>query len=64
MTDREEIRQMMIQEQAEGAMRDCIEIYRKQMMDAAMQIRGAYEAYLNVGFNSYEALTLVMKSIK
>lgn len=64
MIDREEIRQMMMQEQAEGAMRDCIEIYRKQMMDAAMQLRGAYLAYINVGFNSYEALTLVMKSIK
>lgn len=64
MTDREYIRYLMEQEQAEGAVRDCIDFYRSQMMDTAMQIRGAYLAYINVGFNSYEALTLVMKSIK
>jgi hypothetical protein len=64
VTDREEIRRMMEQEQAEGAMRDCIEFYRKQMMDMAMQLRGAYLAYVNVGFSESQALMLTIQSIK
>lgn len=62
MTDREksEIRRMIENDQAEGAMRECIEEYRTNYMPLAMQMRGYYESLVNVGFNSMEALTLAM----
>lgn len=64
MTDKEEIRYMMEQEQAEGALRDCIEIYRREMMKDAMKLRGIYLAYVTCGFSGNEALMLTMQSIK
>lgn len=60
----DEIRHMMIQEQAEGALRDCIEIYRKKMMKTAMELRGAYLAYVTCGFSAEQALLLTIQSIK
>lgn len=63
MSDREEIRRMMEQEQAEGALRDCIEIYRKASMPAAMRLRGVYLAYYSCGFTASEALMLTIQSI-
>lgn len=63
MSDREEIRRMMEQEQAEGALRDCIEIYRKAMMPDAMKLRGEYLAYYSCGFTASEALMLTIQSI-
>lgn len=63
MTDREEIRHMMEQEQAEGALRDCIETYRQIMMADAMKLRGIYLAYVTCGFLHEEALFLTIQSI-
>lgn len=62
--DFEEIRQMMLQEQAEGALRDCIEIYRQEAMKDAMMLMGYYKAYMTVGFTPEQALILTMKCIK
>ena len=59
----DEIRNMMIQEQAEGALRDCIEIYRKGMMKEAMKLRGIYLAYVTCGFSESQALMLTIQSI-
>lgn len=64
MTDREEIKHMMVQEQSEGALRDCIEIYRRQSMKSAMELRGKYLAYYTCGFSVSEALMLTIQSIK
>lgn len=64
MTDKEEIRHMMIQEQSEGAMRDCIRTYQMAMMEDAMKLRGIYLAYLTVGFDDEQAIFLTTKSIK
>lgn len=62
--DFEEIRHMMMQEQAEGALRDCIEIYRQEAMKDAMMLMGYYRAYLSVGFQPEQALLLTIQSIK
>lgn len=64
MTDREEIKHMMLQEQSEGALRDCIEMYRQAMMPEAMKLRGIYLAYYTCGFSASEALMLTIQSIK
>lgn len=64
MTDKEEIRYLMEQEQAEGALRDCIEIFRQGMMGDAMKLRGIYLAYLSVGFDEYESFVLMTKHMK
>ena len=64
MTDREEIRYLMEQEQAEGALRDCIEIYRRGMMKDAMKLRGIYLAYTTCGFSAEQAILLTIQSIQ
>lgn len=64
MDELEEIRQMMLQEQAEGALRDCIEIYRQEAMKDAMMLMGYYRAYLSVGFTPEQALLLTIQSIE
>lgn len=64
LDDWEEIRQMMLQEQAEGALRDCIEIYRQEAMKDAMMLMGYYRAYLSVGFTPEQALLLTIQSIE
>lgn len=51
---------MMENEQAEGAMRECIAKYRKSYMPLAMQLRGYYDSMINVGFNEYQALNLTL----
>ena len=65
MTDEEksEIRRLMENEQAEGAMRDGIGEYRRSYMPFAMQIRGLYESMINVGFNENEAMILTLNQI-
>lgn len=64
MTDKEEIRYLMEQEQAAGALRDCIEMYRQGVMPDAMKLRGVYLAYLSVGFNEYEAFMIMMRHVR
>lgn len=64
MTDREEIRRLMEQEQAEGALRDCIKTYKKGFMKSAMMMYGAYQAYCTCGFTPEQSLYLVGKSIE
>lgn len=65
MTEEEkaELRWMMLNEQSEGAMRDCIVKHRVAFMPLAMQIRGLYESLINVGFNGNEAIMLVLSQI-
>jgi hypothetical protein len=53
----------MESEQAEAAMRECIRGYREAYMPLAMQIRGYYEAVMNTGFNSQEAMLLTVNMI-
>lgn len=64
MTDREEIRYLMEQEQAEGALRDCISMYKQNFMKSAMMLRGAYLAYCACGFSAEQSLYLVGKSLE
>lgn len=63
MTDREYLRYLMEQEQAEAALRDVIEAYRKSNMPNAMALRGIYLSYVCCGFNEDQALLLTMRSI-
>lgn len=65
MTDEEkrQIRRLMENEAAEWAMRECIKEYRESVMPLAMQIRGYYEAMINVGFQHIDAMTLTMNQI-
>lgn len=60
MSDYDELRYLMEQEQAEGALRDCIEIYRRGMMKEAMKLRGMYLAFLACGFSESESLMMTM----
>lgn len=65
MTDEErsEIRKLIENEQAEGAMRDCIAEYRRMHMPMSMQLRGYYESLINVGFSHADAMDLVIDMI-
>lgn len=64
MTNREEIRRLMEQEQAEGALRDCIKTYKQNFMKSGMMLYGAYSAYCSCGFTPEQSLYLVGKSIE
>lgn len=64
MSDREEIKKMILQEQSEGAIRDCILKYQQVMMEDAMKLRGIYLAYYACGFTASESLLLTIQSIK
>ena len=64
MTDREYIRYLMEQEQAEGAVRDCIRYYQRVMMENAMKLRGVYLAYVSCGFSESQALMLTMQHME
>lgn len=65
VTDEERayIKRLMENEQAEGAMRDCIGAYRQSFMPIAMQIRGMYDALRNVGFGSNEAFVIMLSQM-
>ena len=58
------LKQMIEQEQSEGAVRDCILEYQQGFMKSAMMLRGVYLAYYSCGFTASESLALTMKSIK
>ena len=66
MTDEEktEIRRLMENEQAEGAMRDAINEYRQAYLPLAMEVRGFYESMINVGFSHNDALIMVINMIQ
>lgn len=60
----DDIRRMIIQEQSEGAVRDCILDYQRQMMNDAMKVRGIYLAYYSCGFSAYESLMLTLQHMR
>lgn len=62
--EKEYLRRLIENEQAEGAMRECVKRYRESYMPVAMMMRGYYEAMINVGFNEYEALMLTMNVMR
>lgn len=61
--EKKQLKWLIENEQAEGAMRDCIVEHRVAFMPLAMQIRGLYESLINVGFNGNEAIMLVLSQI-
>ena len=65
MTDEEkrQIRQLMDNEAAEWAMRECIRTYQMAMSEDAMKLRGIYLAYITCGFSDEQAMYLTTKSI-
>lgn len=65
VTDEEKayLKKLMENEQAEGAMRDCIKVSRQSFMPLAMQIRGMYESMINVGFSENEAMIITLSQI-
>lgn len=63
-SEKEVLRKMMQNEQAEGAIRDCIKIYQQSYMENAMKLRGAYLAYYACGFSAAESLMLTIQSIE
>lgn len=58
--EKKKIRELMENEEAEWAMRECITEYRKTYMPFAMQIRGYYESMINVGFSADQSTLLTM----
>ena len=60
----EEIKHEFAQEQAEAAMRDCIQHYHKQYLPYSMQLKGLYDSLITVGFDVNQATMLTMAQLQ
>lgn len=59
-----EIAHQMIQDQAEGAMRDCIKYWHAKHLPTSMELKGIYDSLITVGFDANQATLLTLAQLK